>query len=505
MLNKFKKLINKLFSRQERTDLLVDADNDGLSDREEKKYGTDPHKYDTDNDGLSDYEEVKIYHTDPLDPDTDHDGIPDGQEIRQGTNPLGAGKLKDLFYSYPGNNYRPEFLRPGRIAWYGISALLIKIIVIAYVGLMPISAWLTPDLAKEEAQKIIALTNGLRMHLNLQPLQENQALDQAAADKVRDMLAGQYFSHFNNQGQGLEYWLKKNHYAYAVAGENLALGFTDAASAFAGWVKSQTHYANLIDADYSQIGVAIENGAYRGQDTSMIAQYFGAPQTANLNSVKPSILAKTAPLLKGITAGKKIVLGKTAINAADQTATSSVSLLAVDSQAPLIDEQRSFLSLSSPPGDWSVIQATAYLSTDTAQAQVQIGSLKINLISQAGGKWTGSAIISQADKNKLLNPVIMGTIRAADAMGKETVKDISWNNVQILQPSLLDQYFALRENQPEPIKAIMSISGIYYDLLLLVVIAVLAMNILIKIKIQQPKIIIPALGLIVLLLAMIII
>lgn len=71
----------------------LDSDQDGLSDAEEKIYGTNIYSADTDSDGLSDYEEVKIYHTDPLNPDTDGDGFTDGQEIKSGYNPLGAGKM----------------------------------------------------------------------------------------------------------------------------------------------------------------------------------------------------------------------------------------------------------------------------------------------------------------------------------------------------------------------------------------------------------------------------
>lgn len=52
------------------TRFVVDRDNDGLSDDDEKKHGTDP-----------------------LKPDTDSDGYLDGVEVRNGFNPLGPGRL----------------------------------------------------------------------------------------------------------------------------------------------------------------------------------------------------------------------------------------------------------------------------------------------------------------------------------------------------------------------------------------------------------------------------
>ena len=65
-----------------------DADGDGLSDKLEAKYKTDPNKADTDGDGLSDGDEVNKYKTDPTDADSDDDGLSDGAEVNKyETNP----------------------------------------------------------------------------------------------------------------------------------------------------------------------------------------------------------------------------------------------------------------------------------------------------------------------------------------------------------------------------------------------------------------------------------
>ncbi len=74
----------------------VDTDGDGLTDEEEAKYGTDAQKVDTDTDTLTDYEEIMIWKTDPLNLDTDGDTYDDGMEVKNGYNPLGAGKLLEL-------------------------------------------------------------------------------------------------------------------------------------------------------------------------------------------------------------------------------------------------------------------------------------------------------------------------------------------------------------------------------------------------------------------------
>ena len=75
---------------------IMDSDDDGLTDAEEKRLKTNPYNIDSDNDGLFDREEVRIYKTDPNDYDTDQDGYSDGSEVQNGYNPKGEGKLYEL-------------------------------------------------------------------------------------------------------------------------------------------------------------------------------------------------------------------------------------------------------------------------------------------------------------------------------------------------------------------------------------------------------------------------
>ncbi|MDD5291298.1 MAG: thrombospondin type 3 repeat-containing protein [Patescibacteria group bacterium] len=62
-------LVNKKTDSDSNSD--IDSDNDGLTDKDEAVYGTDPKKADTDGDGYS-----------------------DGDEVKNGYNPLGEGRLK---------------------------------------------------------------------------------------------------------------------------------------------------------------------------------------------------------------------------------------------------------------------------------------------------------------------------------------------------------------------------------------------------------------------------
>ena len=255
----------------------LDSDADGLSDEEEKILGTNPFDHDTDSDGLGDYQEAKIYETDPNNPDTSGDGIPDGLAVKMGINPKGPGFLSDLFIPSPSNQYRPKSLQPKRLFFHAFSAVIIKLVMVAFLMSFPVQAWFSPDILYEQAQKIISLTNNIRIQSNLDVLEENEVLSQAALDKAQDMLINQYFAHVGPDNKSLRHWLFSHNYAFRVAGENLAIGFDDPQKVVDAWVKSPTHYANIIDPEYSQIGVGVVSGEYKGFPTVLIAQYFSQP------------------------------------------------------------------------------------------------------------------------------------------------------------------------------------------------------------------------------------
>ncbi|MCB0323173.1 MAG: hypothetical protein KDD69_06345 [Bdellovibrionales bacterium] len=78
----------------------VDADNDGIYDFAEPRYGTSTLSADSDNDGLLDGAEVFTYHSNPLAVDSDGDGFNDADEVAVGGNPAdprpGSPTLKSL-------------------------------------------------------------------------------------------------------------------------------------------------------------------------------------------------------------------------------------------------------------------------------------------------------------------------------------------------------------------------------------------------------------------------
>ncbi len=234
---------------------------------------------DSDGDGLSDYDEIFVYHSDPLNTDSAHDGFTDYQRAKLSLDSINSVFMKDFFIPNENNNFKPHILKPRRLFFYSLSAIAIKIFVVAIALVFPVTAWLTPDFLKAESTQIVALTNSLRQSLGLQSLENNEVLQAAAFAKAEDMVVNQYFAHVSPEKKGLRYWLSSKGYSYQVAGENLAIGYSAPTEVLEAWKNSPTHYANLIDPEYNEIGVAMIAGNYEGFDTKLVAQMFGFQKT----------------------------------------------------------------------------------------------------------------------------------------------------------------------------------------------------------------------------------
>jgi len=380
------------------------------------------------------------------------------------------GSWRDYFIPHAGNNYHPHSLHPKRIVLHAASIIAIKAVVIIFVVFFPLAAWMTPDLAAQQSKKIIALTNDLRKSLNVPLLAENQKLDQAAFAKAQDMLLNQYFAHISPVGRGLDYFLSQVNYKYAVAGENLAMGFASPEEVMAAWKDSPTHYANMIDPDFSEIGAGMSEGNFNGSDTTLVAQYFGAPESSTYQLAQ-------APQAAG-TAAKPANSEKKSIIPTKKTA------------SPIIDQQKTnVLVVTTPDQKEQAVKVDAYLATDTKAVAAVLGDTQIALQRDSNNstEWTGAAIVSAAAQPAA--PIAPVAIVATNTSGQSTVSDISQKNIQPRQITPLEQYFFFKNNPNKPLQAIFDISSIYFKIILLLAIISLLLNIFIEIKKQHPHLI----------------
>lgn len=113
---------------------------------------------------------------------------------------------------------------------------------------------------------------------NVPALTENKTLDDIAQIRLDDMFAKQYFAHISPASSSAITVAKSIGYAYIALGENLALGnFVGDPSVVMAWMNSPGHRANILNAHYTQIGVAAEKGEFQGQSVWIAVQIFGRP------------------------------------------------------------------------------------------------------------------------------------------------------------------------------------------------------------------------------------
>jgi hypothetical protein len=123
---------------------------------------------------------------------------------------------------------------------------------------------------------VLRFVNESRQAQGLSDLKENENLSKAAADKADDMIKNNYFAHTSPAGLTPWYWFDKEGYNYKYAGENLAINFKTTEEQHKAWMDSPTHRKNILNSNFSEIGIAVAAGEINGQMAIVSVQEFGA-------------------------------------------------------------------------------------------------------------------------------------------------------------------------------------------------------------------------------------
>lgn len=145
-------------------------------------------------------------------------------------------------------------------------------------------------------------TNIQRSQNGKSALSLNNQLSQAAQAKANDMVARDYWSHVTPDGKQPWQFIANTGYLYVSAGENLAYGFSTSSSTVAGWMNSPSHRANILNADYLEVGFGIANSANfqgTGEETVVVAMY-AKPQKVVTPSTVQNGRAPEVPVAKNV-------------------------------------------------------------------------------------------------------------------------------------------------------------------------------------------------------------
>lgn len=87
----------------------------------------------------------------------------------------------------------------------------------------------------------------------------NPLLDQAAIGHARAMASEGFFDHIDPQGRTVGQRVRQAGYQWRVVGENLAAGQRSVDEAVQGWLLSDSHCNILLDARFTEFGLARVN------------------------------------------------------------------------------------------------------------------------------------------------------------------------------------------------------------------------------------------------------
>ena len=109
------------------------------------------------------------------------------------------------------------------------------------------------------ATEVLNLVNQLRAEVGVAPLSLDSTLCQAANTRAVEISQDNCFSHTRPNGTSCFTVLDDYGISYMATGENIAAGYATPADVVAGWKNSEGHYANMINASYTKLGVGFYN------------------------------------------------------------------------------------------------------------------------------------------------------------------------------------------------------------------------------------------------------
>ncbi len=289
--------------------------------------------------------------------------------------------LAHLFHPRRSNNHRSRLLHNDALVIFCALIIGFAIFTTIIPTLNPRMGYILGYATDISIQDVVAQTNAQRASVGLQPLTLNTTLSNAAAGKAQDMFTKQYWAH--TSPDGVEPWafISGAGYSYVAAGENLARDFLHTSDMLAAWMASPTHKANIVNAKYEEIGVAVVNGSLDGVETTLVVQMFGKPQdsveqtasvitTQAANTANPAIVEEETPVQPtSMIAQEESQLNDSAdsgeadipVETGDQTDSKQIeeALQLASLDRPLFQVER---ALALTEGEFSAWAATGYIS-----------------------------------------------------------------------------------------------------------------------------------------------
>lgn len=194
--------------------------------------------------------------------------------------------LKKYFIPHNQNSHQPHILRRESIFFLSLIALVLEFFLLSQIFLLlPTKKYLAVILPSV----LVDLTNQSRGFSDKPFLAINPLLEKAAQAKAEDMAANDYFAHTRSDGLTPWDFIEKAGYQFRYVGENLAVNFFDSQDIIKAWLASPRHRANILNSNFTEIGIGIAEGFYKGKNGIFIVQFFGQPLFQNRPVIGPRL------------------------------------------------------------------------------------------------------------------------------------------------------------------------------------------------------------------------
>ena len=196
--------------------------------------------------------------------------------------------LKLALVPHGANQYRPHLVRR-----QGLSLVILAVVVVQGAYGIFSSGTVLGAQQRISTGDLLVETNQQRQVNKLPVLALDERLSKAALLKAQDMFKQQYWAHTAPDGTTPWHWFGTVGYNYAYAGENLAKDFPSSGAVTTAWMSSAEHRANILSANYTQIGLAVVDGTLNAKPTTLVVALYGEPVSA-----LAGVAAPTKPLVK---------------------------------------------------------------------------------------------------------------------------------------------------------------------------------------------------------------
>ncbi|MBQ2841862.1 MAG: hypothetical protein IJE72_02370 [Clostridia bacterium] len=126
---------------------------------------------------------------------------------------------------------------------------------------------------RKEINEVLKIINGYRAEGGLEPLKLNEELTVIACVRAEEIAWSGNHNHTRPNLKSCFSLMRENGFGSGLAGENIGWGFAEPETVCQAWKDSKTHYENIMNPEFTEIGIGVAKDPKEGANLCW-AQYF---------------------------------------------------------------------------------------------------------------------------------------------------------------------------------------------------------------------------------------